>query len=159
MSWRYLVWLVALTATTPSPVVSQEPLKLRIPSPVASWRLSPTIGVAEDSLTRRDGVWIHDIQPGSSEPTQTGDRLTVHFVAFLTNGKIFSATNADPFKFVLGEGQVIDGWEQGLLGMKVGGRRQILVPAHLGYGAEGDGAVPPDAPLVFDVTLIDVEKR
>ena len=141
----------------PSPV--QHYLKLRIPSPVAAWNLSPTLGIPEDSLTRLGrGVWIHELKVGTGELVSPNSEITVHFIGYLTDGQIFSATSEDPYVTVLGVGGVIAGWEDGIPGMRVGGRRQLLIPSHLGYGVRGNEGIPPDSPLMFDVVVLNVEK-
>ncbi len=141
------------------PLPAQQ-LRLKTLSPVESWHLAPQLGVPVDSLRLVGrGVWIHDVQVGNGPVVDSGMVVQVHFVGMLASGKIFSATERKPFSFVLGNDQVIAGWEDGILGMRVGGRRQLVVPPHLGYGPEGDGAIPPDAVLVFDVTLVDAVKQ
>jgi FKBP-type peptidyl-prolyl cis-trans isomerase len=155
---RHLTAVALLaSAALPSPGAAQELLKLKPLSPIAAWRLSPTIGVPEDSLRSvAHGVWVHDLQIGSGRAAAVGDAVALHFVAFLADGTIFSATDRKPFRFTLGAGQVIDGWEDGVPGMRVGGRRQLVIPPDRGYGSRGDGPVPPDAVLVFDLTLVEL---
>ena len=137
------------------PLASQE-LQLKSLSPVASFNLSPTLGIPEDSLhTAGRGVWFHDVQIGDGAPVAAGDSVGVHFVGFLANGTRFTATEKKPFRFLLGAGAVIAGWEDGVAGMRIGGRRQLVIPASLGYGEKGAGPVPPNANLVFDITVVD----
>ncbi len=158
-TWPVLAALLLAPALVSSPLAAQE-LKLRTLSPLASWNLSPRLGIAEDSLRSVGrGVWIHDVQAGNGARADSGMVLEVHYVGLLADGRIFDATESRPFAFTLGTGRVIDGWEDGLLGMRVGGRRQLVIPPHLGYGIEGAGAVPPDAVLVFDVTLVGLRSR
>jgi peptidylprolyl isomerase len=141
------------------PRVAAQQLELRGVSPFAAWRLSPSLGVVEDSLTRVGrGVYVRDIQPGDGVAVDTGMVVQLHYVGMLANGSTFSSTDRKPFTFRLGANEVIAGWEDGVFGMRVGGRRQLIIPPHLGYGAQGDGPIPPDAVLIFDVTLIDAKR-
>ncbi|MEO5798574.1 MAG: FKBP-type peptidyl-prolyl cis-trans isomerase [Gemmatimonadales bacterium] len=146
----------------PQQAVAQQ-LQLRSLSPVASYQLAPILGIPEDSLhTAGRGIWYHDVQLGDGTPIRPGDSLSVHFVGFLANGERFTATELKPYHFRLGADQVIAGWEDGVTGMRVGGRRQLIIPPALGYGAKGKGAIPPNAVLVFDITVVDAihpEKR
>lgn len=152
--------ILLLSPAVVSPGLAAQQLELRTLPPLASWNLSPRLGIVEDSLRSVGrGVWIHDVQHGSGEPVDSGAVLEVHYVGMLADGRIFDATDRKPFSFTLGAGRVIAGWEDGLPGMRVGGRRQVVIPPHLGYGIEGGGAVPPDAVLVFDVTLVGAKNR
>lgn len=102
---------------------------------------------------------VEDISVGEGEGAQPGDRLTVHYVGILTDGTQFdsSVSSGQPFVFTLGAGQVIPGWDRGLVGMKEGGRRILIVPPELGYGAQGAGdAIPPNATLIFEVLLMEI---
>lgn len=147
--------LAALLAGTPCAARGQS-LQLKTVSPVASMNLSPRLGIPEDSLRMAGrGVWYYDVQVGEGAPIATGDEVSVHFVGFLADGSKFTATDRKPYKFRLGDNTVILGWEDGLPGMKVGGRRQLVVPAQLGYGEKGSGPIPPNAVLVFDITVVD----
>jgi len=86
--------------------------------------------------------------------------VKVHYTGWLTNGKKFdSSAGGQPFAFMLGAGQVIKGWDEGVAGMKVGGKRQLRIPPELAYGAGGTpgGPIPPNATLIFDVQLLDVK--
>jgi peptidylprolyl isomerase len=102
-----------------------------------------------------------DITVGSGDTAQAGDTLTMQYVGVLyDNGKEFDSSwsHGQPFTFQLGAGSVIPGWDQGIVGMKVGGRRQLIIPPDLGYGAQGSPpAIPPNATLVFVVDLLDVQ--
>lgn len=132
--------------------------RLETASPATLLGLSPRLGIPLDSLVRRSrGTWIRDIQIGNGDTAAVGTTVRVHYVGQLADGSIFAATRDKPFTAVLGAGVVIEGWEEGIPGMRVGGRRQLVVPPDLGYGEKGEGRVPPGAVLVFDVTLIAVE--
>jgi FKBP-type peptidyl-prolyl cis-trans isomerase FkpA len=106
-----------------------------------------------------------DTHAGSGKAAVAGSTVTVHYTGWLyapkadkQHGAQFdSSVGGTPFTFRLGAGQVIKGWDEGLVGMKVGGKRTILVPAALGYGSRGAGPIPPNANLIFDVQLLDVK--
>jgi len=103
---------------------------------------------------------IEDQVVGSGAEAVRGKQVTVHYTGWLTDGKKFDSSKdrGAPFSFGLGRGQVIDGWDQGVTGMKVGGKRKLTIPPELGYGKSGAGGViPPDATLVFEVELLGVK--
>ena len=103
---------------------------------------------------------IDEVQAGKGAEAVAGKTVSVHYTGTLTDGKKFdsSVDRGQPFKFVLGQGQVIPGWEQGIQGMKVGGKRKLTIPPNLGYGERGAGnVIPPNATLIFDVELLGVE--
>jgi FKBP-type peptidyl-prolyl cis-trans isomerase FkpA len=105
------------------------------------------------------GLKYEDIIEGSGESAEAGQLVTVHYTGWLTNGNKFDSSKDrnDPFRFKLGAGNVIRGWDEGVAGMKIGGTRKLTIPAHLGYGAQGAGGViPPNATLVFEVELLAV---
>ncbi|MEI6397192.1 MAG: FKBP-type peptidyl-prolyl cis-trans isomerase [Pseudomonadota bacterium] len=100
------------------------------------------------------------MKEGSGAAASTGKKVTVHYTGTLTDGKVFdsSETRKAPFTFTLGEGQVIPGWDKGVDGMKVGERRKLTIPSSLAYGEKGVGnIIPPNATLVFEVELLNVE--
>ena len=122
---------------------------------------SPTKVTGKPKSTA-DGLQYWDITVGTGTAASSGKMVKVNYTGWLTNGKKFdsSVDRGTPFSFKLGAGQVIKGWDEGVAGMKVGGKRQLKIPAELGYGAQGagQGLIPPNATLIFDVELLDVSK-
>ncbi len=116
----------------------------------------------DSAQTQGDAVTelkIENIKDGSGKEAVAGKKVSVHYTGWLTNGTKFdsSVDRGQPFVFDLGAGRVIKGWDQGVVGMKVGGKRKLTIPSSLGYGERGAGSViPPNATLVFDVELLDV---
>lgn len=111
-------------------------------------------------VTTGSGLKYVDLVVGAGREAAAGDKATVHYTGWLTNGTQFdsSVDRRDPFSFSIGAGKVIPGWEEGVAGMKVGGKRKLTIPPQLGYGARGAGGViPPNATLVFDIELLDVK--
>lgn len=109
--------------------------------------------------TTASGLIIEEILPGEGNEARTGDTVRVHYTGWLTDGSKFdsSVDRDEPFDFPLGRGYVIRGWDEGVAGMRVGGRRKLTIPPDLGYGARGAGGViPPNATLVFEVELLAV---
>lgn len=104
---------------------------------------------------------IEDITPGTGREAKTGDTVHVQYTGTLMNGDKFDSSldhGGSPFKFTLGKGEVIKGWDQGVVGMKVGGKRRLRIPPDLGYGAKGSPPkIPPNAGLVFEVELVSID--
>lgn len=106
------------------------------------------------------GLKYEDLVEGDGEIATPGQQVTVHYTGWLTNGNKFDSSKdrKDPFRFKLGAGNVIRGWDEGVAGMKIGGTRKLTIPANLGYGAQGAGGViPPNATLVFEVELLGLD--
>ena len=111
-------------------------------------------------VTTESGLKYVDLVVGTGREAAAGNLATVHYTGWLTNGTKFdsSVDRRDPFSFPIGSGKVIRGWDEGVAGMKVGGKRKLTIPPQLGYGARGAGGViPPNATLVFDVELLEVK--
>lgn len=106
------------------------------------------------------GLEYADLKVGDGSAARRGQTVKVHYTGWLTNGKKFdsSVDRNEPFQFTLGAGEVIKGWDEGVEGMKVGGKRQLKIPSQLGYGSRGAaGIIPPNATLIFDVELLGVK--
>ncbi|MDD5403609.1 MAG: FKBP-type peptidyl-prolyl cis-trans isomerase [Sulfuricella sp.] len=110
-------------------------------------------------ITTESGLIYEEITLGAGDEAKAGQRVSVHYTGWLTDGTKFDSSKDrnDPFAFPLGAGHVIKGWDEGVQGMKVGGVRKLTIPPHLGYGARGAGGViPPNATLVFEVELLQM---
>ena len=121
---------------------------------------SASLGVDTAAMTKTpSGLRYQDITAGEGTPATAERTVSVHYTGWLPNGEKFDSSRDrdQPFSFTLGAGQVIAGWDEGVAGMKVGGRRKLVIPADLGYGTAGAPPdIPPGATLVFDVELLDV---
>ena len=125
---------------------------------------SNAIAQTGKTMTTSSGLQITDSKVGTGAPPKTGQTCIMHYTGWLyengAKGKKFdsSVDRGEPFSFALGAQQVIKGWDQGVSGMKVGGKRTLIIPSELGYGARGAGGViPPNATLIFDVELLKVD--
>lgn len=120
---------------------------------------APELNVDISAMQRADsGLLTRDLEVGEGETARVGELVTVHYTGWLPDGTSFdSSRDRGPFQFQLGVGQVIPGWDLGVDGMKVGGRRQLVIPSDLAYGPNGvPGVIPPNSVLVFDVELLGV---
>lgn len=116
--------------------------------------------VTGPGTTLPSGLQYWDIKVGTGPTAAAGQTVKVHYTGWLTSGKKFdSSVGGAPFSFPLGGGQVIKGWDEGVAGMKVGGKRQLRIPPALGYGEQGTpgGPIPPNATLIFDVQLVGIQ--
>jgi FKBP-type peptidyl-prolyl cis-trans isomerase len=153
---RYVAVIAIVIALTAIFLIAQSATK----KSAASNTSSPTKVIGE-GVKMPSGLTYWDIRVGNGETAKEGSRVLVHYTGWLTDGKKFdsSVDAGQPFKFTIGNGEVIKGWEEGIAGMRVGGKRQLRIPPELGYGAQGtpDGPIPPNATLIFDVKLLGVQ--
>jgi peptidylprolyl isomerase len=138
---------VADTSTpTPTPTAV-------IPTPSGSVVPNPK------TTTTADGIMITDVKIGGGAVAASGQTVTVNYVGTLTDGTKFDSSidRGTPFSFLLGAGQVIKGWDEGVVGMKVGGERKLVIPAALAYGDQAQGSIPANSVLDFDITLLSIK--
>jgi FKBP-type peptidyl-prolyl cis-trans isomerase len=152
-----LALTIAVLASFASTGCTSAP-KATTSQPAAQTQPAPT---APAPATTPDvtALKIEDVKVGTGAEAKKGDLVTVNYTGYLTDGTKFDSSldSGQPFKFTIGNGEVIAGWDQGFAGMKVGGKRKLTIPPELGYGAQGAGGViPPNATLVFDVELLAV---
>ena len=114
--------------------------------------------MSEEIITTPSGLQYVEIQEGTGAQPQAGQTVVVHYTGTLTDGSKFDSSRDrnQPFSFRIGAGQVIQGWDEGLATMKIGGKRKLIVPPQLGYGDRGVGPIPGGATLNFDVELLKI---
>lgn len=127
---------------------------------IAGAPAAPTTVNEADYQTTASGLKYYDFVIGTGASPKQGQQVSVHYTGWLVDGKKFDSSldRGEPFGFSIGVGQVIRGWDEGVMSMKVGGKRQLVIPAELGYGGRGAGGViPPNATLIFEVELLSVK--
>jgi FKBP-type peptidyl-prolyl cis-trans isomerase FkpA len=118
-----------------------------------------TINNRSNPTATESGLLYEDLVTGSGPEAKAGDLVRVHYTGWLTDNTKFdsSVDRGQPFEFTLGQGGVIKGWDEGVAGMQVGGKRKLTIPPELGYGAGGAGStIPPNATLIFEVELLEI---
>lgn len=161
------IFLLSNTKTTSSnlnlnQLLTQTPPTTTAPTNVI---ISPAVSPAATSAgtaniqTMSDGLQIQDETVGTGQEVKSGDTVTVNYIGTLTNGQKFDSSydRNQPFTTQIGVGQVIKGWDEGIVGMKVGGKRKLIIPPSLGYGAQAAGSIPPNSTLIFEVELLSVK--
>lgn len=148
-----LVLALSLTACTQQPQESPAPQTQSLSSPAVqgAQNMQPSQQATE--------LKIEDVTVGSGDEAVAGKEVTVHYTGTLTNGQKFDSSKDrnQPFTFTLGAGQVIEGWDKGVAGMKIGGVRKLTIPPEMGYGPRAIGPIPANSTLLFDVELLKVE--
>jgi FKBP-type peptidyl-prolyl cis-trans isomerase FkpA len=125
-------------------------------------RYAPELGIDLAEMERLwSGMYIQDVRVGDGPRADSGDAVTVHYTGWLPNGMKFDSSRDrdEAYDVAIGYGRVIDGWDQGIVGMREGGRRKLVIPPVMGYGERGQGPIPSNSTLVFDVELLEVENR
>ncbi len=143
--------MIACTKTSTEPAQQTGTTTANTTAPAAQTAAESTAATA---------LKMEDLKVGTGAEAVAGKTVSVHYTGWLTDGKKFDSSldRGQPFEFQLGAGQVIQGWDKGVAGMKVGGKRKLTIPSDMGYGARGAGGViPPNATLVFEVELLGVK--
>jgi FKBP-type peptidyl-prolyl cis-trans isomerase len=146
-----VIFAAACQTRVPEPEASRSTLLEPVPSATASAAPAPTVTVTE--LKKEDSA------PGSGPAAKSGDTVKVHYTGTLMNGTKFDSSRDrdEPFQFTLGKGEVIKGWDEGVVGMKKGGKRKLTIPSDKAYGPSGSPPkIPPNSPLVFDIELVEI---
>lgn len=135
---------------------------MRLKSALLTFVMMGFVACSKDSPTDASGgqLVVQDLVVGSGAAVAVGDTATVHYVSTLQNGTVFDSSRAvnRPFSFRVGAGQVIAGWDRGIPGMRIGGRRRLTIPPSLAYGSQGSGPIPPNATLAFDIELLGITR-
>jgi peptidylprolyl isomerase len=167
---RYLIiptLLALLTAACarespgPSPAVQQAIGSALAVATPEELNYHPDLQVEIAAMRRLPtGVLVQDLVPGEGDSVVAGTTVAVRYSGWLPDGTQFDGNaDRDPIRFRIGVGMVIPGWDDGLIGMKVGGKRKLVIPPDQGYGSEGSGPIPPNATLVFDVEVVEIVKQ
>jgi peptidylprolyl isomerase len=114
---------------------------------------------SSDANTAPSGLIVEDIKLGGGKEVRSGDTIVIHYTGTLQNGEKFdsSVDRGQPFTTKIGVGEVIKGWDEGVLGMKVGGKRKLTIPPDIGYGSSANGPIPANSTLIFELELLEVK--
>lgn len=119
-----------------------------------------TVSCSKEKQTMSNGLVIEDIKIGEGQEVEKFNIVTVNYTGLLEDGTKFDSSlnpGRTPFRFTVGAGQVIKGWDEGLMGMKVGGKRKLTIPPELGYGSRDNGPIPANSTLIFEIDLLGIE--
>ena len=153
---RFLLFLVAVAACADAPAPPPSPPDAAVPD-LSAITYAPALGIDLAAMSRTPrGVLYRDLTPGTGEPVGAGKLVAIHYVGTLPDGTQFDANGPSdpPYEFPLGAGKVVPGFEEAVTGMKVGGKRQVVIPPALGYGAQANGPIPANSVLVFTIDLV-----
>lgn len=151
--------------STPTPAIGVSPQFLSpTPTSAPAGQTEPMVNSNSSSSaiqTLDDGLKFQDLVVGTGKEVQSGNTIAVNYIGYLENGQKFDSSydRNKPFIVQIGAGQVIQGWDVGIIGMKEGGKRRLFIPSALAYGAQGagNGVIPPNANLIFDIELLTVQ--
>ena len=118
------------------------------------------VSCSKEKQTMNNGLVIEDIKIGDGQDVEKFNIVTVNYTGLLEDGTKFDSSlnpGRTPFRFTVGAGQVIKGWDEGLMGMKVGGKRKLTIPPELGYGSRDNGPIPANSTLIFEINLLGIE--
>ena len=132
-----------------------------VPDPdITMTTFAPALGIDLSKMTKTaSGLYFRDLTLGAGATVLVGKRVSIHYLGWLANGTQFDANQpgANPFQFTVGAGQVIPGFDEGVRGMALGGRRQLIIPPSLGYGSTASGPIPANSILVFQIDLVTIQ--
>lgn len=145
--------------STPAAAPAATPAQPAVADP-ATATFAPALGIDVSKMTHTaNGLYYQDLVVGKGARADSGKTISVHYTGYLVDGTMFeTSTKGAPIEFPLGQRRVVQGWDQGLPGMKVGGKRQLVIPPSLGYGPMGQGPIPGGAIMIFTVELMGVKK-
>lgn len=148
-----------LTAITPVPTFTDQVMQISDEETDSQATQSATENVTITPMQEVTELIVEDLKVGTGAEAVAGKKISVNYKGTLTNGTQFDSSydRGQPFEFTLGSGQVIQGWDQGFAGMKVGGKRKLTIPPDLGYGSRDMGTIPPNSVLIFEVELLEVK--
>jgi FKBP-type peptidyl-prolyl cis-trans isomerase len=155
-----LIIIIGVTALSGKGEPNNQSLATIVPTATIESTASPIATASGKTIMETDKLIIQDIAVGTGAEATLGKKITVNYTGTLTNGTKFDSSlnpGRTPFEFTLGAGEVIAGWDQGFNGMKIGGKRKLIIPPSLGYGATDMGSIPPNSTLIFEVELLGVE--
>lgn len=118
------------------------------------------VSCSKEKQTMSNGLVIEDLKIGDGQQVEKFNIVTVNYTGLLENGTKFDSSlnpGRTPFRFTVGAGQVIKGWDEGLMGMKIGGKRKLTIPPELGYGSRDNGPIPANSTLIFEIDLLTIE--